>query len=205
MASSICVAQNKDNETNIVCFATQNKWICAPEDQQNIANEKASKLLEKQTSELKSADVVIKPINMPKFNTQNSIVAKDDDKSKSNRNLVNKTTPTQTSKKSQDSSEVNYKEVSASNPYAKLWSHQLIGVSSSQGAINYVNQKQLNKDEVLILKTLRSDKDWWIVLYGLYKDKQTGLDNANNLPANIDPPWLRPLKNLQVKGFIEKY
>ena len=47
--------------------------------------------------------------------------------------------------------------------------------------------------------------DWWIILFGLYKDKQTGLDNNDNLPKEINTPWLRPLKDLQVNGFIEKF
>ncbi len=184
--SSASLAKDKIKDTNIICFAAKNQWVCAPEDKQHIANTKASKLINKSESELETSEVVIKTLNAPKFNNSGS--------------YKNKTSPIapikqelpKTIKTPQD------------NPYANLWSHQLIGVSTPQNAINFVKQKNLNKNDVLIVKSSRNDLDWWIVLYGLYKDKDTGLQN-NNLPQTIEKPWLRPLKNLQFNGFIEKY
>ena len=199
----MAVAKKKDIETNIVCFATKNKWICAPEDKQSLASKKATKLLDIQSSEVGSSDVVIRTINMPKFNTSHSSDSGGNKKSTSE--TVTKTNQATGKADKQEESKINLKVTSANNPYAKLWSHQLIGVSTHQNAINFVYQKKLNKDDVLILKSTRANMDWWIVLFGLYKDRQTGVDNAIHLPSNLDAPWLRPLKNLEVKGFIEKY
>ena len=202
---SKAVAKEKEGDTNIICFAAKDKWICAPKDQQNLANEKAEKLLKIQSSDIGSSEIVIKPINIPKFNANNLFDSVNATQPVSNEKNQIK----EVSENSQNltESEVRFKDTDTSteNPYANLWSHQLIGVSSAQNAINYVVQKKLNKEDVLILKSSRSNQDWWIVLFGLYKDKQTGIDNAVNLPMNIDPPWLRPLKNLEVKGFIESY
>jgi septal ring-binding cell division protein DamX len=207
--SSLILAKNKDNETNIVCFAAQNKWICAPEDQQNIANEKATKLLDMKSSEVGSSEVVIKPINIPKFNANNTfdsaeyVSPQTQSLPSENTNQENNAPSLKPNVNSEP--EIELKNTPANNPYAHLWSHQLIGVSTPQNAINYVKQKNLNKDDVLILKSTRAEQDWWIVLLGLYKDKQTGIDNTKNLPDNIDTPWLRPLKNLDVKGFIDSF
>lgn len=211
---SIAIAQeNADqeqvSETNIVCFAANKKWICAPEDQQEIASDKALKSLDSNSSELESSEVVIKPINIPKFNSNNtfdSASAYQVEVDKPLSSSVNEV-PIKESKGPvvKDRAEIKFKDISASNPYAKLWSHQLIGVSSHQSAIRFVKQKQLSKEDVLILKSVRGDQEWWVVLYGLYQDKQTGIDNVKSLPENIDNPWLRPLKGLIVNGFIEKY
>lgn len=183
--STALFAKKKTEDTNIVCFAAQNKWICAPEDKQEIANEKAQKLLNQKKSEAVPANVVIKPINIPKFETvDNPIAITQISKPKA-------TNPPQIRRNG--------------NPYAKLWAHQLIGVSTPNSAVNFVKNKHLNKEDILIIKSVRNEMDWWIILYGLYKDKQTGLDNANNLPESIKNPWLRPLKNLKVNGFIEDF
>jgi len=208
--ASISVAKKEVKETEIICFATKDKWICAPEDKQNIANEKAAKLLEKQTSELEPTDIVIKSINIPKFNTYDSSQSRNNpvgslDPARNDLNLEKSQQQVNNKPDIKSPNEAKIAKTENDNPYAKLWSHQLIGVSTHQSAINYVHKNQINQEDVLIIKSTRLEKDWWIVLFGLYKDKQTGLDNENNLPRNINKPWLRPLKNLVVNGFIEQY
>lgn len=197
------LAKDKPEETNIICFAAKTQWICAPEDQQEIASEKANKLIDDTGLEQESSQVVIKSINFPKFepdtSTNNAIVMTKDVETK----VITDTNPRESfddSLNNEDSS-----SSSISNPYAELWSHQLIGVSTSQSAINYVKKHNLNKNDILIIRSVRKDMDWWVVLYGLYKNKQIGIDNEINLPENINNHWLRPLKNLQVNGFIEKF
>ena len=198
--SSFVFSKEKDKETNIICFAAKNQWVCAPEDQQEIANEKANKLLIKNNSELETSEVVIKSINIPKFNTssnQNPIktssIFQNPDINKNQEDIENNTNLNSTN--THDNT----------NPYAEMWSHQLIGVSTPQNAINYVRKHALSKEDILIIQSKRNGMDWWIILFGLYKDKQTGLDNKTNLPKEISTPWLRPLKDLQVNGFIEKF
>ncbi|HFC30401.1 MAG TPA: hypothetical protein ENJ44_05095 [Oceanospirillales bacterium] len=164
-----------------------------------MANEKAQKLLKDNGSEYKSSEVVIKSINIPKFET--AIV----DHKQTEQTFADARTVDVEQESNKPKAAVKLAQAENSNPYALLWSHQLIGLSTPQSAINYVQNKNLNKNDVLIIKSIRNGMDWWIVLYGLYKDKQTGLDNVINLPVNIDKPWLRPLKNLQVKGYIEKF
>lgn len=195
LITSAVFAKKKTEDTNIVCFAAQNKWICAPEDKQEIANKKAQKLLEKKKSGAVPANIVIKPINIPKFAPKKDpIVATQ---------LIS-TEPVEKPPAHNISTQSPLRQ-SNDNPYAKLWAHQLIGVSTPNSAVNFVKNKHLNKNDILIIQSVRKGMDWWIVLYGLYKDKQTGLDNVKNLPKNINKPWLRPLKNLKVNGFIDDF
>jgi len=195
LLSTVIFAKKKTEDTNIVCFAARNKWVCAPEDKQEIANKKVQKLLDQNKSEVTPSNIVIKAINIPKFETQESpIVVTLDPVSKPAEKPKLKKIPTQHPLRQNNN-----------NPYAKLWAHQLVGVSTPNSAVNFVKNKHLKKEDILIIKSVRNDMDWWIILYGLYKDKQTGLDNAKNLPTSIKNPWLRPLKNLKVKGFIEDF
>jgi len=203
-------AKKKTKETNIVCFATQKKWICAPEDQQNVANQKARKLVEKQASEMDSSPVVINTINIPKFNTTpGPTESKNIDDNRVAFTSKQKTILPEPTKdeviKPIETHKPNFETNNSVNPYAKLWSYQLIGVSTPQSAVNFVKNNKLNRDDILIIKSIRADMDWWVVLYGLYKDKQTGADNQSNLPSGIQKPWLRSLKNLVINGYIEKY
>ncbi len=205
-------AQDKEkgeNDTNIICFAAQNKWVCAPEDKQHIANEKATKLINENSSELETSDVVIKSINIPKFDAADTVdsspassISQDNNVKVAEQKVE---AQPRTINEQQPSNASSIIPINDNNPYAKLWSHQLIGLSTPQSAINFVKQKNLDPNEVLIIKSIRAEMDWWIVLYGLYKDKQTGLDSEASLPKNIKKPWLRPLKNLKALGFIEKF
>lgn len=193
-------AKKQEKDTEIICFAAQNKWVCAPADQQELANTKAQKLLSKSGTEAEVTDVVIRPINIPKFNSSDDVFFNPVkvDKQPLTKEISTKKEPTHKNTALQPIK-------SNDNPYAKLWSHQLIGLSTPNRAIKFVNQKNLNKEEVLIIQSTRDNMDWWIVLYGLYNNKQTGLDNEINLPKNLNNAWLRPLKGLKVNGFIDKF
>lgn len=198
-------AKKQDKDTEIICFAAQKKWVCAPADQQDLANEKAQKLLGEKKSEAGDSNVIIKSINIPKFdsydNSYNKIFKPVETEKK--QYIAKETIAVKQKPSLPNNSIKTIKE--NDNPYAKLWSHQLIGLSTPNSAIKFVQQNNLNKEEVLIIKSTRANMDWWIVLFGLYTNKQVGLDNEVNLPNNIKDAWLRPLKNLKVNGFIEKY
>ena len=203
VTSLIVNAKKEEKDTEIICFAAQNKWICAPADQQDIASQKAQKLLDKSKSEIGSSEVVIKSINIPKFDTRVKEVPHDT--LSNQQHIVNNPIEKQKIEGLNNNKPI-FKTINENeNPYANLWSHQLIGLSTPNSAIKFVKQHNLDINEVLIIQSTRANMDWWIVLYGLYADKQTGLDNAINLPKHINNSWLRPLKNLVVNGFVEKF
>lgn len=212
-------SQGKDNETDIVCFAAQNQWVCAPEGQQDIAKQKAEKLVDSKPKD----NVVITTIEQPTFQAKQQRRPRRPSpmdffrvKPKQNASTTGDGQKNQVRPESSRSpqrpprstpAKQNNLHLSSSNPetYASMWSYQLIGVSTPQNAINYVQKMKLDKNEVLIVKTQRNGSEWWIVLYMLFKDKETGVNSKSQLPEQINKPWLRPLKNLNILGFIESF
>lgn len=173
--------QKGNNEINIVCYAAQEKWICAPEDKQELANKESAKINKKKSKSQLSSNVIIKQLKVPKFISA----------PKSEPQSAPLKAPTKTSNND--------------NPYVNLWSYQLIGVSTPQNALNFTQEHGLTKDNVLIIKSTHNNMDWWIVLYGLYKDKQTGINDKTNIPPSVHKYWLRPLNNLVVNGYIDEF
>ncbi len=181
MCSSVFAAKNNEEETNVVCYAAQSKWVCAPEDKKELANIESTKLNEENSTKQLSSKVVIKQLKVPQFISSNTSNSK-----------------TQGFKKS-------IQTFNNDNPYENLWSYQLVGVSTPQNALNFVNKNGLNKNNILIIKSTHNNMDWWIILYGLYKDKQTGIKDKPNIPPSIKKYWLRSLNNLVVNGYIDEF
>jgi septal ring-binding cell division protein DamX len=177
-------AKNNEKETNIVCYAAQSKWICAPEDKKELANIESTKLNEKDSANQLSSNVVIKQLKVPQF-----ISSKGSQITNSQAKGIKPSIQTSNN----------------DNLYENLWSYQLIGVSTPQNALNFVNKNGLNKNDILIIKSTHKNMDWWIVLYGLYKDKQTGIKDEVNIPSSVKKYWLRSLDNLIVNGYIDEF
>jgi len=178
----VCISSTAyTNSSNTTCYAAQNKWICAPEDKQDLARKKSQEINAKNTVDKLASPVVIKPLTITKF----------------------KSSPT--SSFAPDGSINVKKTTNTINPYKDLWSYQLAGVSTPQNAQNFVFQHNLSKKDVLIIKSTRNNTDWWVILYGLYKNKQTGVDDNANIPASIKEYWLRPLRNLEANDYIDEY
>jgi septal ring-binding cell division protein DamX len=199
-------AQEPAKDTDIVCFAAQKKWICAPKDNQKMAQEKAGKLIKQDSnnSEVQKSEVVVRSLNIPKIEAIDYSAATspvDEPTIQSSKEEIVEEPPLEPSK---IQSEYNTKPESIKD-YADFWSYQLIGVSTQQAAIKYVEQNQLNKLDVLIVESEHQGYDWFVVLFKLYQDRTSAIQDLNNLPSNLKKPWLRPLKNLVIKSFIEDF
>lgn len=202
--NNFAFAKNSKKDTDIVCFAAQKKWICAPKNNQEIAQEKAEKLI-KETEQNKPSNsaVVLKPLNFPKMQAI-------DYSDPSQRNTVTKAQnqeapakPTQ-SENPTTSGQSNNKITNLNKEnFSEFWSYQLIGVSTKQSAIKFVESNNLNKSDILIVESEHQGNQWYVILYNLYKDKDSGLSDKINLPSQLNKPWLRPLNNLKINNFVE--
>lgn len=196
---STSIAKKKAKETNIICFAAKSQWVCAPEGQQHRANEKAARLLSQEKNHEDQSEVTIKQLSIPQLQTSTVIHQSSQPTSDEPVKPVNQTQVRQPEIEEQLSIKA------LSNPsfiYTKLWSYQLIGLSTRQSALNFIIDKHLENDaNTLLIKSTRDNNDWWVVLYGLYSDKQSAVDKRINLPSGIVNPWLRPLKNLSIENF----
>ena len=189
LISFAAYAKSKD-ETNIVCFAAKNKWVCAPEDRQELANEKAKKLLEK--SNKPTQNIKIKPLTIPSFIP----IAQEEQiplQIKSSKPVAKKDNSTY-------SESYNLKKPI---DYQKYWSYQLIGVSTLQNAKNFIQQKKLNASKLIIIESTRKGMPWWVVLFGLFEDKAIAQENLNKLPQGLKNTWLRSLKELAIVKIVD--
>jgi DamX protein len=75
---------------------------------------------------------------------------------------------------------------------------QLLGVSSLKSAQEFVSS-QSNKSELLIFKTKRSGKDWFVVVTGHYASNAQARAAIGNLPAaqRDAGPWPRQIQVIQ--------
>jgi DamX protein len=75
---------------------------------------------------------------------------------------------------------------------------QLLGVSSLKSAQEFVSS-QSNKSELLIFKTKRSGKDWFVVVTGHYASNAQARTAINSLPAQQRDagPWPRQIQIIQ--------
>jgi DamX protein len=75
---------------------------------------------------------------------------------------------------------------------------QLLGVSSLKSAQEFVSS-QSNKSELLIFKTKRSGKDWFVVVTGHYASNAQARAAINSLPAQQRDagPWPRQIQIIQ--------
>ncbi|MES2824028.1 MAG: AAA family ATPase [Pseudomonadota bacterium] len=75
---------------------------------------------------------------------------------------------------------------------------QVMGLSSEKAAQNYIVE-QSNKKDLLIFKSLRQGKDWFVVITGRYPSSASARQAAGLLPNSQRKaaPWPRDLKTIQ--------
>ncbi len=80
----------------------------------------------------------------------------------------------------------------------KQFTIQLLGVSSLKSAQEFV-RSQANKSELLIFKTKRSGKDWFVVVTGHYPSNAQARAAISSLPAEQREagPWPRQIQTIQ--------
>ncbi|HFC29695.1 MAG TPA: hypothetical protein ENJ44_01495 [Oceanospirillales bacterium] len=191
-------AEEQDKETNITCYAAKNKWICASDSQQQEAESKANLFSQ---GEVETSDVVIKPLNLPKFSSKPQSHHPSKKKSQikqpqQTNNRPSENNPQKTVK------QINHTQVAPSNQYQNYWTYQLIGVSTENNALKYVSKNNFSQGKIHVIKTHHNSMDWWIVTFGLYRNKQAAINDRDNLPSTHAKPWLRPLKNTEIIEII---
>lgn len=75
---------------------------------------------------------------------------------------------------------------------------QLLGVSNEKAARDYI-ARQPNRDDLLMFKTTRQGKDWFVVIAGRYRNAAAARSAVSSLPPEQAKagPWARELKGIQ--------
>jgi septal ring-binding cell division protein DamX len=201
-------AKESDKDTNIVCFAAQKKWICAPKDNQDIAQEKAGKLIKQEASktETQKSEVVVRSLNIPKMQ---AIDYSDPNPSNTGSSINDSSEsmdpePIEVKVSNKDTTNTFSKPINIDD-YSKYWSYQLVGVSTQQAAIKFVQKNNLSNEDIMIVESEHNTYEWFVVLYKLYNDKDSAAKDQYNLPTGLNKPWLRPLNSLKIKSIIKEF
>lgn len=75
---------------------------------------------------------------------------------------------------------------------------QLLGVSTEKAAKDFI-ASQLNQEDLLMFKTTRQGKDWFVVVAGRYANSAAAKEAISNLPREQASagPWPREIKVIQ--------
>lgn len=76
---------------------------------------------------------------------------------------------------------------------------QLLGVSTENKIINFIEKYGLN-DDAGYYKTKFNGKDWFVLIYGDFTDADAAIGARESLPdyLKIPSPWVRSLKSIQI-------
>ena len=79
-----------------------------------------------------------------------------------------------------------------------LYSLQLLGSRSQKSVINYVKQYQLDLSRSAYYRGNYRGGEWYVLMYGIYPDRQAALEARAGLPAAIrkGKPWPRSLESV---------
>jgi len=75
---------------------------------------------------------------------------------------------------------------------------QIVGLSSEKSALEFI-AAQSNKKDLLLFKTIRQGKDWYVVVSGHYPNAAAARQSAKSLPESQlkATPWPRDLKTIK--------
>lgn len=75
---------------------------------------------------------------------------------------------------------------------------QLLGAYQEQDVINFIRTHNLGK-QATYYRTKHSDKDWYVLVYGIYKTRQEATAAIQGLPTDIkqQKPWVNSIANVQ--------
>jgi len=80
----------------------------------------------------------------------------------------------------------------------KQFTIQLLGDTDKKYLLNFIHRYQIQSKSVLY-KTVGQKKNWYVVFYGLYKDRETAKAAVSKLPSGIksNGPWPRNIGKIQ--------
>ncbi len=79
------------------------------------------------------------------------------------------------------------------------YSLQLLGSRKADSITDYIRQHKLAMEQSAIYRGKFRGGEWYVLMYGIYPDRQAAIDARAGLPAAVrkDKPWPRTLKSVQ--------
>ena len=79
------------------------------------------------------------------------------------------------------------------------WTLQILGSHNESSVRKFIRDNRLSADKTTYYRTKWKNKDWYVVLYGIYKNKDIAVSRINDLPRAIrfGKPWPRKIGQIQ--------
>lgn len=216
--------ESPPSETEIVCFAAMEKWVCAPASDQQQAKDKAMRLIDEK---MQQDAVVIQTI--PTENQWQAVVVDESATSESPAEIsvtlaepqieVNSASATV-----QDNPVITRSEQvepTADQPVAEValgsqkqsahfsdwqanhsqqWTLQAVGTTNLPNLAGYINQNALDSENMAVATTEVKGAPWHIVLVGVFADREQALAykmEAQSQGASwANQAWPRPIAGI---------
>ncbi|WP_154222513.1 SPOR domain-containing protein [Marinicella rhabdoformis] len=176
------------SETEIICFAAKEKWVCAPASDQQQAKDKAMRLIEEKSQ---TDDVVIKTI--PVEEEWNDVVIEESTTANASdaiessgvevENTVAKEStvinqnpsPQQTQKSEQQPEHQSNVFSDWKANHNQQWTLQAVGTTNLSNIERFITDNQLGNQTMSIATTEVKGAPWHIVLVGLFDNREQAL------------------------------
>ncbi len=201
-------------ETEIVCFAAKEKWVCAPAGDRQQAHQKAMKLIDAQDDgepddeppesvqittvpEPTTWDVVEEPVNQKPVNQEPKAVSTAETQlSETETPPVEQPYAVKQAAPSSGHVSVNFREWQQHRPEA--WVLQLVGTTNLPNLEQFINQHDLSQSTFAIATTEVKGAPWHIVLLGVFDTRDAALAHRNALSHELQSAWPRPIAGIEL-------
>ncbi len=91
-----------------------------------------------------------------------------------------------------------YDETWIRQQQGNTYTFQLMGSWDKQEALDFIEKYAL-KGQVAMFESIRNERVWYAIIYGVYSSKKSALEASNSWPAPLNtlPSWLRRFDSIQ--------
>lgn len=205
--------ESPTSETEIICFAAKEKWVCAPATDQQQAKDKAMRLIDQKSQQEK---VVINTIQQDA--EWNEVVIEEP-------STLEPSTASTSSSTAEHNANTNMQQVmdksqtdvalqpetgnqSQSNVFSdwqtnhgNQWTLQAVGTTNLQNLERFIADNSLGNETMSVATTEVKGAPWHIILVGLFDDREQALAFKNAAQNNgakwAGSAWPRPVNGIK--------
>ena len=209
--------ESPPSETEIICFAAKEKWVCAPASDQQQAKDKAMRLIEEKSKQEKviintipsgtglKEVVVEEPVNSEPLTAAKpqNMVSGDFKEKKVDVVTTTQVVPDQ---EVQDASSTGLQQSNVfsdwQSDHSNQWTLQAVGTTNLPNLERFISDNNLVNETMSIATTEIKGAPWHIVLVGLFNDREQALAfkeaAQNNGSTWASSAWPRPVNGINI-------
>ncbi len=166
-----------------VCFAANEQWVCAPVAARAIAHEKAMQLIKE--AERNNVQITTVPEQ-----TEWKVV-------EHSTGVTAERTQVMTQKDTQGTIQnQNFREWIAQHPSG--WVLQLVGTTNRSNLDRFITEYDLSEVTFAVATTEMEGAPWYILLLGVYGDREAAVSVRDSLPFELQSAWPRQIASVRL-------